>query len=185
MTDPLSCPIVSASYAHSTIAHSLFANHSYLVLLPRTGTAEVPNDAPGESILCKEPKRPRPGYGMSPKKDHEVARMSAFVSGLLKNCSRLRGVRHLVDVGAGQVCTLFLLFISGTGIRTISCFYELTISFRIFKHVPFLVVISLTFIDTRTLCGQWISISCLFSVFKLVLFQLRSGGHMCLCFTLY
>ena len=38
-------------------------------------------------------------HGMKPKKAHEVARMAAFIGNLLKESP----VRHVVDVGAGQV----------------------------------------------------------------------------------
>ncbi|EGN98120.1 hypothetical protein SERLA73DRAFT_161035 [Serpula lacrymans var. lacrymans S7.3] len=40
-------------------------------------------------------------YGMSPKKDHEVTRMSTFISQLL-NRRGLHSLRHAVDVGSGQ-----------------------------------------------------------------------------------
>ncbi|VDC06668.1 unnamed protein product [Peniophora sp. CBMAI 1063] len=42
-----------------------------------------------------------PLRGMSPKKAHEVIRMTAYVKELLKT-PELSGVRHVVDVGAGQ-----------------------------------------------------------------------------------
>ncbi|EED78309.1 predicted protein [Postia placenta Mad-698-R] len=40
--------------------------------------------------------------GMSPKKAHEVLRMTAYTSWLLGSSPRLRTIRHVVDVGAGQ-----------------------------------------------------------------------------------
>ena len=44
--------------------------------------------------------------GMSPKKYHEVSRMSLFVLKYLENLSNEYGVevKHIVDIGAGQVC---------------------------------------------------------------------------------
>ena len=42
--------------------------------------------------------------GMSPKKSHEVVRMTAYVKEMLRRPG-LEGVKHVVDVGAGQVCT--------------------------------------------------------------------------------
>lgn len=41
--------------------------------------------------------------GMSPKKAHEVVRMTAYTSRLLCSSPSLRTIRHVVDVGAGQV----------------------------------------------------------------------------------
>ena len=41
--------------------------------------------------------------GMSPKKVHEVVRMTSYVKHLLAANSRLRNIRHVVDIGAGQV----------------------------------------------------------------------------------
>jgi hypothetical protein len=77
------------------------------LILLHIGTTGNTNDVSGKTLLpCKEPKRPRPAYGMSPKKDHEVACMSAFVADLLKNWTGSGRVRHVVDIGAGQVCTL-------------------------------------------------------------------------------
>ena len=40
--------------------------------------------------------------GMSPKKSHEVVRMTAYVKEMLRTPG-LKGVTHVVDVGAGQV----------------------------------------------------------------------------------
>lgn len=45
---------------------------------------------------------------MSPKKAHEIVRMSAYLSKLLAASPELVEVEHAVDVGAGQVRELFL-----------------------------------------------------------------------------
>ena len=42
-----------------------------------------------------------PLRGMSPKKAHEVSQMSAFIQSVLSQTQT--GIRHIVDVGAGQV----------------------------------------------------------------------------------
>ncbi|KAH9933276.1 hypothetical protein B0H21DRAFT_84209 [Amylocystis lapponica] len=57
----------------------------------------------GESGFVEAVMDPSWSRGMSPKKAHEVLRMTEFTSRLLSQPS-LRGVRHVVDVGAGQVC---------------------------------------------------------------------------------
>lgn len=41
--------------------------------------------------------------GMSPKKSHEVSAMTAHVVQLLRTSPALKSVRHVVDIGAGQV----------------------------------------------------------------------------------
>lgn len=41
--------------------------------------------------------------GMSPKKLHEVTALTAHFVHLLRTSAALEGVRHVVDVGAGQV----------------------------------------------------------------------------------
>ena len=48
--------------------------------------------------------------GMSPKKAHEVHRMTTFISDSLESLpsGKLRP-RHVVDIGAGQVSTIYLL----------------------------------------------------------------------------
>ena len=46
---------------------------------------------------------------MSPKKTHEVANMSSYISHFLREIEGEMEVRHIVDVGAGQVCP-FILF---------------------------------------------------------------------------
>ena len=43
--------------------------------------------------------------GMSPKKLHEVSAMTAHIMHLLRTSPALKGVQHVVDVGAGQVPT--------------------------------------------------------------------------------
>jgi hypothetical protein len=45
-------------------------------------------------------------YGMSPKKDHEVSRMSEYINRLLYSGSA-ETLHHVVDVGSGQV-SIFL-----------------------------------------------------------------------------
>jgi hypothetical protein len=47
--------------------------------------------------------------GMSPKKVHEVTRMTGYIAHLLATNPHLRHVRHVVDVGAGQVRPISLL----------------------------------------------------------------------------
>ena len=48
--------------------------------------------------------RTRPSVqGMSPKKLHEVLAMTAHIVHLLQTSPALKGVQHVVDVGAGQV----------------------------------------------------------------------------------
>lgn len=42
-------------------------------------------------------------HGMSPKKLHEVSAMTAHIVHLLETSPVLRGVQHVVDIGAGQV----------------------------------------------------------------------------------
>lgn len=42
-------------------------------------------------------------HGMSPKKAHEVRQMSQFTATFLKSNRKLNSVKHVVDVGAGQV----------------------------------------------------------------------------------
>lgn len=46
--------------------------------------------------------------GMSPKKYHEVSRMTSYICELLDKISDISGinVKHLVDIGAGQVCAI-------------------------------------------------------------------------------
>jgi len=44
-----------------------------------------------------------PVQGMSPKKLHEVTAMTAHIVHLLRTSPALKGVQHIVDVGAGQV----------------------------------------------------------------------------------
>ena len=46
---------------------------------------------------------PKPSPGMSPKKSHEVACLVAYLATLMSPGSPLYGIRHAVDVGAGQV----------------------------------------------------------------------------------
>jgi hypothetical protein len=41
--------------------------------------------------------------GMSPKKLREVSTMTAHIMDLLQTLPALKGVRHVVDIGAGQV----------------------------------------------------------------------------------
>ncbi|KAH9922652.1 methyltransferase domain-containing protein [Fomitopsis serialis] len=41
-------------------------------------------------------------FGMSPKKAHEIIRMSSFLSKFLSSSPQLASVKHAVDVGAGQ-----------------------------------------------------------------------------------
>lgn len=53
----------------------------------------------------------RPEYGMSPKKSHEVNRMTAFSQDMIASLGSATPVKHIVDVGAGQVCLLASLFI--------------------------------------------------------------------------
>lgn len=67
----------------------------------RTGVP-LPSDTSMENQGTKLP-------GMSPKKAHEVQCMSAYTSQLLSSISS-QGVpvRHVVDIGAGQVRSLFL-----------------------------------------------------------------------------
>lgn len=48
-----------------------------------------------------------PVRGMSPKKLHEVSAMTAHIMHLLRTSPSLKGVQHVVDIGAGQV-TLFI-----------------------------------------------------------------------------
>lgn len=58
------------------------------------------------SILMSEDERSRGAgwaHGMSPKKAHEVRQMSLFTAELLAANPKLRRVKHVVDVGAGQV----------------------------------------------------------------------------------
>lgn len=43
--------------------------------------------------------------GMSPKKLHEVSVMTAHIAHLLQTSPTLKGARHIVDIGAGQVNT--------------------------------------------------------------------------------
>lgn len=43
--------------------------------------------------------------GMSPKKLHEVSVMTAHIARLLQTSPTLKGVQHVVDIGAGQVNT--------------------------------------------------------------------------------
>ncbi|KAG6336264.1 hypothetical protein ID866_2818 [Astraeus odoratus] len=67
-----------------------------------------------EPACISMPDRPQPGathptrgrspssFGMSPKKEHEVARMSSFIRVHLGRDARGQNVRHVVDVGSGQ-----------------------------------------------------------------------------------
>jgi hypothetical protein len=41
--------------------------------------------------------------GMSPKKLHEVSVMTAHIVHLLQTSPALKGVQHVIDIGAGQV----------------------------------------------------------------------------------
>lgn len=41
--------------------------------------------------------------GMSPKKLHEVSVMTAHILHILRTSPALKGVQHVVDIGAGQV----------------------------------------------------------------------------------
>lgn len=47
-------------------------------------------------------------HGMSPKKSHEVVRMSAYIHHLLRSSESLAGVTKIVDVGSGQVSTYWM-----------------------------------------------------------------------------
>lgn len=47
--------------------------------------------------------------GMSPKKAHEVLRMTGFIANLIET-SELKP-RHVVDIGAGQVSTLYYYYL--------------------------------------------------------------------------
>ena len=62
---------------------------------------------------ARDRERSIQGYGMSPKKTHEVANMSSYISHFLREIEGEMEVRHIVDVGAGQVCpfVLFSLFL--------------------------------------------------------------------------
>jgi len=44
-----------------------------------------------------------PAQGLSPKKLHEVSAMTAHILHLLQTSPALKGVQHVVDIGAGQV----------------------------------------------------------------------------------
>ncbi|KAL6300093.1 methyltransferase domain-containing protein [Sparassis latifolia] len=57
------------------------------------------DDGPGVAFLSFQDQRLR---GMSPKKAHEVLRMTECISRLVSSCTRLGNVRHAVDIGAGQ-----------------------------------------------------------------------------------
>lgn len=60
-----------------------------------SATVEPPSPWPhGSEILSP---------GMSPKKSHEVASMVSFITELLGSSDDMRNIKHVVDVGAGQV----------------------------------------------------------------------------------
>jgi len=46
--------------------------------------------------------------GMSPKKLHEVSAMTAHTVHLLQTSPALKGVQHVVDIGAGQVTPIHI-----------------------------------------------------------------------------
>ncbi|EIM86094.1 uncharacterized protein STEHIDRAFT_157609 [Stereum hirsutum FP-91666 SS1] len=70
--------------------------------------------------------RPPSIPGMSPKKSHEVSRMASYIDHLVSSSPCLRGVRHVVDVGAGQgylsraLCDLgfHVLALDGSDVQT-------------------------------------------------------------------
>ena len=49
-------------------------------------------------------------HGMSLKKSHEVARMTSYIVNLMSE-QRFQDIRHVVDIGAGQVGASFRIFI--------------------------------------------------------------------------
>lgn len=58
----------------------------------------------GSDVEMKRHPPKRTNIGMSPKKSHEVSRMSSYIIELSVRISKLlgRNVKHIVDVGAGQ-----------------------------------------------------------------------------------
>lgn len=71
--------------------------------LPRTQGGVFPTASHPEWNFSEPSSRPQPG--MSPKKAHEVAYMASNIAQLLSSTPELARVRHVVDVGAGQVRT--------------------------------------------------------------------------------
>lgn len=49
-------------------------------------------------------------HGMSPKKVHEVNRMTTYVSQLISTLDEQNLIRHVIDIGAGQVSFIFAPF---------------------------------------------------------------------------
>lgn len=69
-------------------------------------TEQTPSSACGKWSSSKSKKYM--AKGMSPKKSHEVTRMTDYILQLLDEIRERTGirVRHIVDIGAGQVCDL-------------------------------------------------------------------------------
>lgn len=66
----------------------------------RLSVWEASSPLPGETA----PQPNRANSGMSPKKYHEVTRMTNFIAELLEKTSSALGrdVKHIVDIGAGK-----------------------------------------------------------------------------------
>ena len=75
------------------------------VSLPRDAGRSFPifTDGPTYLLSSRSPTTLDSPQGMSPKKAHEVGRMTAFLQELLASNTFLRNTSHVVDIGAGQV----------------------------------------------------------------------------------
>lgn len=61
-------------------------------------------------LLAYTGNNPPRSYGMSPKKDHEVSRMSEYINHLLYPRSADK-LHHVVDVGSGQVSIFLAIYL--------------------------------------------------------------------------
>jgi hypothetical protein len=81
-----------------------------LQLVREQGSPVVPSFAacPKPLPCCRESGTP--SFGMSPKKSHEVSSMSNYIAELLCSSEKMKRVKCIVDVGAGQVFFRCILF---------------------------------------------------------------------------
>ncbi|PCH40342.1 hypothetical protein WOLCODRAFT_98736 [Wolfiporia cocos MD-104 SS10] len=93
---------------HSSIWQDRFASipDELKALVDDARRLQIPRQTMQESSSCMHDGSRPQGlrmHGMSPKKAHEVMRMTEYVSDLLSSCGETQAIRHVVDVGAGQV----------------------------------------------------------------------------------
>ena len=86
---------------------SMIEEAAILALPRRRGLTHHPSctESPSSAVQATRPPDCQSTVlpGMSPKKAHEVVRMSEFIHELLRSTPALREVEHAIDIGAGQV----------------------------------------------------------------------------------